>query len=144
MGQAAWVDVDEMADRVVEAMARRAEQDTGLTVDEVQRLLLLRVRADAERAGVPPRELMSAVWRSWERHDRPPMLGVGESYRIVDSLVEKGILTREVQAGTTPVIRWAGLSREEVERRFAELSHDERLFVQGVLRYLARASAAGA
>jgi hypothetical protein len=144
MGEHTSLAIDDLADRIVQALARRAEQDTGLTVDEVQHLLVLRVRADAERAGVSPRTLMGAVWRSWERHQRPPMLGTGESYRIIDSLVEKGILTREDQAGDTPVIKWAGLTQDEVQEKYAGLSHEERLFVQGVLRYLARASSAGA
>lgn len=132
------VDLSELADRIVAAMVRRAEQDPGMTLDEVQQLLVLRVRAEAERIGVAPRELMTAVWRSWERHDRPPILGQRESYRIVDSLVGKGILTREERKGGETVIRWSGLSRAQVEAVLATLSHEEQLFVRGVIRYLER------
>ncbi len=131
-------ELQRLADRIVAALAERAERDAGPTVEQVQRLLVLRVRSDAQAAGVSPRELMSAVWRSWLRHDQPPMLGEHESWQIVDSLVEKGFLMREETGGGTPVIRWSGLSPEEVERRSSELSHDERLFVRGVLRFLAR------
>jgi hypothetical protein len=130
--------LDELADRIVEAMMRRAEQDSGMTVDEVQQLLVLRVREEAARANVRPRHLMGAVWRSWERHNRPPMLGEGEAYRIVDSLVDKGILQREERPGEAPIIRWGGLSLAEVEARMGGLTHDEQLFVRGVLRYLER------
>ncbi len=128
----------ELADRIVEALVRRAEQDPGMTLDEVQSLLVLRVRAEAAQAGVRPRELMSAVWHAWEARDRPPILGKGESYRIVDSLVAKGILTREERAGAEPIIRWAGLSRAEVAARLHTLSHEEQLFVRGIINYLER------
>ncbi len=131
-------ELSELADRIVEALVRRAEQDPGMTLDEVQSLLVLRVRAEAAQAGVRPRELMAAVWRSWEAHNRPPILGQGESYRIVDSLVAKGILAREERAGGDPVIRWAGLSRAELEARLHTLTHEEQLFVRGIINYLER------
>jgi hypothetical protein len=135
---AAQARLQELADKIVLALAERAERDTGLSVEQVQKLLALRVQNDARAAGVSPRDLMSAVWRSWQRHDQPPMLGERESWQIVDSLVAKGFLTREETGGDQPVIRWSGLSAEEVELRLAELNHDEQLFVRGVLRYLAR------
>jgi hypothetical protein len=129
----------EIADRIVAALVKRAEQDSGLTLDAVQRLLMLRVREEAVQAGVPPRELMSAVWRSWERHNRPAMLGDKESLRIVERLVEKGLLLREDQPGEPPIIRWSGLSGDELEERLDSLDHEERLFVRGVIEYLRRA-----
>ncbi|MHB1130798.1 MAG: hypothetical protein ACYC4L_00215 [Chloroflexota bacterium] len=134
--------VEDVADRIVEALMRRAAADAGLTVEQVQRLLVLRVQADAESHGLATTELMAAVWQSWERHDRPPMLGQGESYRIVGGLVRKGILALDEGQDGVPAVRWGSLSRAEVEQRFDELSHDERLFLLGVLRYLKRIGAA--
>ncbi|MHB1416005.1 MAG: hypothetical protein ACYC1C_12220, partial [Chloroflexota bacterium] len=83
---------------------------------------------------------MRAVWQSWERHNRPPMLGEEESNRIVDSLVRKGFLQREERPGAPPVIRWGTLSPAEAEQRMSELTHEEQLFVRGILRYLQRQS----
>ena len=137
-------DIDVLADQIVEALMRRAEQDSGMTLEEVQRLLVLRVRTEAAQAGLHPRELMQAVWLAWERHNRPPMLGEAESQRIVDSLVRKGILIREEGPGGEAIIRWAGLPREQVEAISATLTHEERLFLHGVLRYLRRNGAPAA
>ena len=132
--------VEELAARIVAALIKRAEQDAGLSVEQVQQLLLLRVKADAEKNGLAPRVLMAAVWRVWEQHDRPPMLGEQESERIVDGLVRKGILTRGRSADGAAVVGWGGLSGREVERRLPALNHDERLFVLGILRLLRRTS----
>ena len=134
------MELDSLADQIVEAMVRRAEEDSGMTMDEVQRLLVMRVQAEAARTGTPPRELMRAVWQSWERHNRPPMLGEEESNRIVDSLVRKGFLQREERPGAPPVIRWGTLSPAEAEKKMPELTHEEQLFVRGILRYLQRQS----
>lgn len=130
------MEIEKLADDIVEALVRRAEDDPGMSFDDVQRLLVLRVRTEARQSGVGSRALMSAVWHAWERRNRPSILGEGESYRIVDGLVAKGILVREDRPNSTPVIRWGGLTQAEVEARLDTLTHEEQLFVRGVLRYL--------
>src|ERR671929_1194894 len=91
--------IDAEASRIVEAIARRSEQDPGMTLDQVQQLLVMRVREEAERLGIRPRALMGAVWRAWERQNRPPMLGPGEAQRVVDRLVERGLLILQERPG---------------------------------------------
>jgi hypothetical protein len=57
------VDVDDVArhaDRIVEAIARRSEQDPGMTLDQVQQLLVRRVRDEADELDIAPRALMGA------------------------------------------------------------------------------------
>src|SRR5437763_12942118 len=97
------------ADRIVEAIARRSEQDAGLTLDQVQQLLVLRVREEAERLGIRARALMGAVWRAWERQNRPPMLGPTEAQRVVDRLVEHGLLRLQERPGADPTLLRCGL-----------------------------------
>lgn len=129
------------ADRIVAAIARRSEQDVGMTLDQVQQLLVLRVRDEAERLGIGPRALMGAVWRAWERQNRPPMLGPTEAQRILDRLVERGLLRRRDLPGGEPAFVWCGLQGEALDERLAEieppLDHEERLFVEGIRRHLA-------
>jgi hypothetical protein len=132
------MDADRLADDIVTALIHRAEQDPGMSLDEVQRLLVLRVREQAEANGLRPRELMGAVWRAWERYGRPPILGTNESEPIVASLVAKGILARGELPGAPPVLRWGELTRSQVEERLSELTHEEQLFVRGILSYLDR------
>lgn len=131
-------DLEALAERIVAAMVKRAEQDPGMTFDQVQRLLVLRVRQEAEEAGVRPRELMGAVWRAWERHNRPPMLGDAETDRIIQRLVEKGILRREQRADGTSIVLWAGLTGEDLEARLRTLDHEEHLFVRAIIQYFQR------
>src|SRR3954452_22485827 len=90
------------ADRIVEAIAHRSEQDAGLTLDQVQQLLVLRVREEAERLGIRPRALMGAVWRAWERHNHPPMLGPSEAQRVVERLTQRGLLRLQARPGADP------------------------------------------
>ena len=129
------------ADRIVEAIALRSEQDAGLTLDQVQQLLMLRVREEAERLGIRPRALMGAVWRAWERQNRPPMLGPSEAQRVVDRLVERGLLRLQERPGSEPTLVWCGLDGEALEAFIAgmapPLDHEERLFVEGIRRHLA-------
>jgi hypothetical protein len=128
------------ADRIVEAIAHRSEQDAGLTLDQVQQLLVLRVREEAERLGIRPRALMGAVWRAWERQNRPPMLGPSEAQRVVDRLVERGLLRVQERPGGEPALLWCGLQGEALERFLASmeppLDHEEQLFVEGIRRHL--------
>src|SRR5919201_5996274 len=84
--------IDAEAGRIVAAIALRSEQDPGMTLDQVQQLLILRVREEAERLGIRPRALMGAVWRAWERQNRPPMLGPNEARRVIERLVGRGLL----------------------------------------------------
>lgn len=46
---------------IIHALALRHKQETRFTLEETHLLLVLRVRTDAERAGVSPRALMGAV-----------------------------------------------------------------------------------
>lgn len=135
------------AERIVEAIARRSEQDPGMTLDQVQQLLVLRVREEAERLGIRPRTLMGAVWRAWESRERPPLLGPSEARRVIERLAERGLLTIRQQPGGEPAVLWCGLSGTELEARLETmdppLDHEERLFLEGIRRHLA-AKAAGA
>jgi hypothetical protein len=128
------------AERIVDAIARRSEQDAGMTLDQVQQLLVLRVREEAERLGVRPRALMGAVWRAWEQQNRPPMLGPNEAQRVLDRLVERGLLLRRDLPGGEQTFAWCGLFGEALEEKLASfdppLDHEERLFVEGIRRHL--------
>jgi len=125
------------ADRIVEAIARRSEQDAGLTLDQVQQLLVLRVREEAERLGIRPRALMGAVWRAWERQNRPPMLGPGEAQRVIDRLVDRGLLQHQQREGAEPTLVWVGATDAALAEMEPPLSHEELLFVEGIKRHLA-------
>ena len=129
--------IDAEAGRIVEAIARRSEQDPGMTLDQVQQLLVLRVREEAERLGIRPRALMGAVWRAWERQNRPPMLGPTEAQRVIDRLVERGLLALQERPGAEPTLVWTGISVEGLARLEPPLSHEERLFIEGIRRHLA-------
>jgi hypothetical protein len=129
--------IDAEASRIVEAIARRSEQDPGMTLDQVQQLLVLRVREEAERLGIKPRALMGAVWRAWERQNRPPMLGPSEAQRVIDRLVERGLLALQPRPGSDPALVWTGVSEEQLASIEPPLSHEERLFVEGIRRHLA-------
>jgi hypothetical protein len=130
------------AERIVEAIARRSEQDPGMTLDQVQQLLVRRVRDEAEELGIGPRQLMGAVWRAWESRDRPPLLGPTETRRVVERLAARGLLILQPRAdGGEPNVLWCGLGEEELRARLAEmdppLDHEERLFLEGIRRHLA-------
>ena len=136
------------AERIVAAIGRRSEQDPGMTLDQVQQLLVRRVRDEAEQLGIGPRQLMGAVWRAWERQDRPPLLGPTETRRVVQRLVARGLLVlQERPDGGEPNVLWCGLSEPQLQARLAEmhppLDHEERLFLEGIRRHL-QARAAGA
>ena len=126
------------AERIVEAIGRRSAQDPGMTLDQIQQLLVLRVREEAERLGVRPRALMGAVWRAWERQDKPPLLGDGEARRVIDRLAARGLLAVRERPGTEVAIIWCGLEGEELAERLASLDppldHEERLFVESIQR----------
>ena len=134
-------------DRIVQAIAVRSDQDSGMSIDQVQQLLVLRVREEAEQLGVRPRALMGAVWRAWERHNRPPLLGQTETRRVLDRLIERGLLTIEEHQGKEPIVLWCGLEGEALQEKLASLEpaldHEEELFLEGIRRHL-QARAAGA
>ncbi len=134
-------EVQEHAERIVEAIARRSAQDAGLSIEQVQNLLVLRVREEAEQLGIRPRALMGAVWRAWEKRDRPPLLGPSETMRVLERLAERGLLTMRRQGEGDPQVIWCGLPDDQVDARLAQmdppLSHEERLFVEGIRRHLA-------
>ncbi|HZQ98453.1 MAG TPA: hypothetical protein VFC93_06520 [Chloroflexota bacterium] len=135
------------AERIVEAIARRSEQDPGMTLDQVQQLLIRRVRDEAEALGIRPRMLMGAVWRAWERRERPPLLGPTETRRVLERLAERGLLVLKERPGGEPAVLWCGLSGEQLRERLAAmdppLDHEERLFLEGIRRHLeARAQGA--
>jgi hypothetical protein len=141
-----WMDdlaVADEATRIVAAIARRSEQDPGMTIDQVQQLLVMRVREEAERLGIRPRALMGAVWRAWEARSRPPLLGPTETRRVLERLASRGLLIID-QGGN---VHWCGLSDEELEQRLRRLEppldHEESLFLEGIRRHM-RARAAGA
>lgn len=133
-------------DRIVQAIAVRSEQDSGMSIDQVQQLLVLRVREEAEHLGVRPRALMGAVWRAWERHNRPPLLGHSETRRVLERLIERGLLTMIEHPGIEPVVLWCGLAGEALQEKLAALNppldHEEKLFLEGIRRHL-QARAAG-
>jgi hypothetical protein len=129
--------IDAEAGRIVAAIALRSEQDPGMTLDQVQQLLILRVREEAERLGIRPRALMGAVWRAWERQNRPPMLGQGEAQRVIDRLIERGLLAMQERPGAEPTLVWTGVSEQALASLDPPLSHEERLFVEGIRRHLA-------
>jgi hypothetical protein len=129
------------AERIVEAIGRRSSQDPGMTLDQVQQLLIRRVRDEAQQLGVGPRQLMGAVWRAWERRERPPLLGPTER------LAERGLLILRERPGGEPSVLWCGLSGEQLQQRLATmdppLDHEEQLFLEGIRRHLeARAQGA--
>jgi len=133
--------VRQHAERIVEAIGRRSEQDSGMTLDQVQQLLVRRVRDEAESLGIRPRQLMGAVWRAWESRDRPPLLGPTETRRVVERLAARGLLILQPRPeGGDPNVLWCGLSGEELEARLATmdppLDHEERLFLEGIRRHL--------
>src|SRR5438067_10890665 len=117
------------AERIVDAIARRSDQDPGMTIDQVQHLLIRRVRDEARALGVRPRMLMGAVWRAWEQRERPPLLGPTETRRVIERLAERGLLVLTERDGGEPSVLWCGLSGEELRRRLAEmeppLDHEE-------------------
>ncbi len=133
-------------DRIVQAIALRSEQDSGMSIDQVQQLLVLRVREEAEQLGVRPRALMGAVWRAWERHNWPPLLGHSETRRVLERLIERGLLTMHERLGAEPVVLWCGLDGEALAEKLAALDppldHEEVLFLEGIRRHL-QARAAG-
>jgi hypothetical protein len=130
------------AERIVEAIGRRSQQDPGMTLDQVQQLLVRRVRDEAEQLGIGPRQLMGAVWRAWERQDRPPLLGPSEARRVVERLAARGLLVlQERPEGGEPNVLWCGLNEQQLEERLAlmdpPLDHEEQLFLEGIRRHLA-------
>jgi hypothetical protein len=135
------------AELIVEAIGRRSAQDPGMTLDQIQQLLVRRVRDEAEELGVRPRALMGAVWRAWESRDRPPLLGDGEARRVIDRLALRGLLTVRDRPGAEPSVVWCGLRGRQLDELLASLDppldHEERLFVEGIRRHL-DARAAGA
>jgi len=139
--------VRDEAERIVDAIARRSEQDSGMTVDQVQQLLVMRVREEAQRLGIRPRALMGAVWRAWEQRSRPPLIGPNEARRVIDRLAGRGLLILQPRPDGEPNVLWCGLSDAELEERLRDmdppLDHEERLFLEGIRRHL-RARAAGA
>lgn len=134
-------------DRIVQAIAVRSDQDSGMSIDQVQQLLVLRVREEAEQLGVRPRALMGAVWHAWERHNRPPLLGQSETRRVLDRLIERGLLTVDERQENDPVVLWCGLEGEALQEKLTSLDppldHEETLFLEGIRRHL-QARAAGA
>jgi hypothetical protein len=132
---------------IVAAIARRSEQDSGMTFDQVQSLLVRRVQDEASRLGVKPRALMGAVWRIWESESRAPILGEAETARLIERLVERDLLRFVARNGAEPALVWCGLDGEALEAHLATLDppldHAERLLVESVRRHLA-ARAAGA
>ena len=135
------------AARIVEAIARRSEQDPGMTLDQVQQLLIRRVRDEANELGVGARLLMGAVWRAWEQRERPPLLGPTETRRVIERLAERGLLVLKERPGDEPSVLWCGLSGDQLRERLAEmdppLDHEEKLFLEGIRRHLeARAQGA--
>jgi hypothetical protein len=135
--------VKDEAVRIVDAIARRSQQDPGMTVDQVQQLLVLRVREEADRLGVRPRALMGAVWHAWEAQSRPPLLGPTETRRVIERLAERGLLVIDA----TGNVHWCGLSDDELKQRLRvlepPLDHEESLFLEGIRRHM-RAREAGA
>jgi len=129
--------IDAEAGRIVAAIALRSEQDPGMTLDQVQQLLVMRVREEAERLGIRPRALMGAVWRAWERQNRPPMLGPTEAQRVIDRLIERGLLAAQARPDGESALVWTGASEEALAEPDPPLSHEERLFVEGIRRHLA-------
>src|SRR5438046_10176704 len=97
-----------------------------MTLDQVQQLLVLRVREEAERLGIRPRALMGAVWRAWERQNRPPMLGPTEAQRVIDRLIERGLLAAQARPGGASALVWTGASEEARADLAPPLSHGER------------------
>lgn len=145
----AGVDKEEIArqaEQIVDAIAERSRQDPGMTLDQVQQLLVLRVREAAERLGIRPRALMGAVWRGWEQASRPPILGPGETRRVIARLAARGLLVVQERADAEPAVLWCGLTGDALDRRLAALDppldHEERLFVESIRRHL-EARAAG-
>lgn len=130
------------AERIVEAIGRRSVQDPGMTLDQIQQLLVRRVRDEAEELGVRPRQLMGAVWRAWEQRDRPPLLGPSETRRVVERLAARGLLIlQERPGGGDPNVLWCGDEEAELNERLASmdppLDHEESLFLEGIRRHLA-------
>src|SRR5262245_42554485 len=111
-----------------------------MTLDQVQQLLVRRVRDEAEQLGIGPRQLMGAVWRAWEAHNRPPLLGPSEARRVVERLAERGLLILRPRPDGEPAVLWCGLSGEALQRKLAELDppldHEEKLFLEGIRRHL--------
>jgi hypothetical protein len=130
------LDYEQLADRIVEAIARRSEQDPGMTLEQVQSLLVTRVRAESEALSIPPRTLMGYVWRAWERHNRPPMLGPSEVSRVMRRLEEKGLVRLVETADAQPHLIWTGVTGQDLSNRLADLDHEERLFVRAIIRHL--------
>src|SRR5579884_2427550 len=135
------------AERIVEAIGRRSSQDPGMTLDQVQQLLIRRVRDEAQELGIRPRQLMGAVWRAWEQRERPPLLGPTETRRVIERLAERGLLILHDRRNGEPAVLWCGLSGDELRQRLAEmdppLDHEEQLFLEGIRRHLeARAQGA--
>ena len=95
------------------------------------------MREEAERLGIRPRALMGAVWRAWERQNRPPMLGPSEAQRVIDRLIERGLLALQERPGAEPTLVWTGASEEALTNLDPPLSHEERLFVESIRRHLA-------
>lgn len=111
-----------------------------MSIDQVQNLLVMRVREEAASLGIRPRALMAAVWRAWERMNRPPLLGATETRAVLERLAARGLLELRPTPDGDPSVLWSGLSDEEVARRVAgmdpPLSHDEALFLEGIKRHL--------
>lgn len=128
--------IQALAGRIVEAIARRSEQDPGMSLDQVQSLLVARVRSEAEAHGVRPRELMGYVWRAWEAHNKPPLLGPTEVERVMRRLVEKGLVRLVERPGAEAQLVWTGGSETDLTEKMADLDHEERLFVQAIIRHL--------
>src|SRR5919201_4819237 len=131
--------IDAEAGRIVAAIALRSEQDPGMTLDQAQQLLVMRVREEAQRLGIRPRALMGAVWRAWERQSRPPLLGPNETRRVIERLVGRGLLILQPRPDGEPNVLWCGLSDAELEQWLGELDpppdHEERLFIEGIRRH---------
>jgi hypothetical protein len=65
------------------------------------------------------------------------MLGPTEAQRVIDRLIERGLLAAQARPDGESALVWTGASEEALAELDPPLSHEERLFVEGIRRHLA-------